>query len=62
MIIRLLITAMILLAIAKFYLHDTKQAGQTKPAAQVEDIKQQLDLIQQKQETQNQEQLDSLGL
>lgn len=62
MIIRLLMTAMIVLAIAKYYLHDTKQAQQTKPAAQIEEIRNQLDDIQQKQQAQKQKQLDNLGL
>lgn len=62
MIIRLLMTAMIVLAIAKYYLHDTKQTQQTKPAAQIEEIRNQLDDIQKKQQEQKQEQLDGLGL
>jgi hypothetical protein len=62
MIIRLLMTAMIVLAIVKFYLHDSKQTQQTKPAAQVEDIRNQLDEIQSKQEERKQEQLETLGL
>jgi hypothetical protein len=55
-------TAMIVLAIVKFYLHDSKQTQQTKPAAQVEDIRNQLDEIQSKQEERKQEQLETLGL
>ena len=62
MILRLLITAMMLLAVAKFYLHDTKQAEQVKPAAQIEDVQNQLDEIQRKQAEQRQKQLDTLGL
>jgi hypothetical protein len=55
-------TAMIVLAIAKYYLHDTKQAQQTKPTAQIEEIRNQLDEIQQKQQAQKKKQLDDLGL
>lgn len=62
MIIRLLVTAMMLLAIAKFYLHDSKQNEHTAPAAQIEDIQSQLDEIQLKQAEQKQNQLEELGL
>ena len=62
MILRLLITAMMLLAVAKFYLHDTKQAKQTPPSAQIEDIQNQLNDIQLKQAEQKKQQLEQLGL
>ena len=62
MIIRLLVTAMMLLAIAKFYLHDSKQNEQVRPAAHIEDIQNQLDEIQLKQTEQKQSQLEELGL
>lgn len=62
MIIRLLMTAMIVLAIAKYYLHDSKQHTANKPAQQIEDIKNQLDDIQRKQKEQTQKHLEHLGL
>ena len=42
MILRLLIAAMMVLAIAKFYLADSKSA-ETKPKQQIEDVQNQLD-------------------
>lgn len=62
MILRLLITAMMLLAVTKFYLHDTKQAEQTPPSAQIEDIQNQLNDIQLKQAEQKKQQLEQPGL
>lgn len=62
MILRLLIVAMMLLAIAKYYLHDSKPAQQTRPTQQVEDIQNQLDDIQRQQEARRQQQLEAIGI
>lgn len=62
MILRLLVTTMIVLAIAKFYLHDSKQTQQTKPAQRIEDVQKQLNEIKQKQEQQTKKQLEDLNL
>ena len=56
MIIRLLIAMMMVLAIAKYYLHDTQQTDQTKPEVVIKDVKQQLQKIQDQQK-ENQEKL-----
>lgn len=50
MIIRILMTAMILLAIAKYYLHDSKQISQNKPAQQIENLQTPQIEIKQRQE------------
>ena len=62
MILRLLITVMMLLAVAKYYLHDTKQTEQTRPSAQVEEFQNQLNDIRLKQAEQKKQQLEQLGL
>lgn len=62
MILRLLITAMMLLAVAKYYLHDTKQAENTRPSVQIEELQNQLNDIQLKQAEQKKQQLEQLGL
>ena len=62
MILRLLITAMMLLAVAKYYLHDTKQTEKTRPNAQIDQIHDQLNDIQAKQAEQKKQQLEQLGL
>ncbi|NVK36290.1 MAG: hypothetical protein HWE18_00070 [Gammaproteobacteria bacterium] len=62
MILRLLIVAMMLLAIAKYYLHDSKSAQQTRPQQQVEAIKNQLDDIQRQQEERRKQQLNAMGV
>lgn len=62
MILRLLVTTMIVLAIAKFYLHDSKQTQQIKPAQKIEDVQKQLNEIKQKQEQQTKKQLEDLNL
>ncbi|GAA6133250.1 hypothetical protein NBRC116188_00390 [Oceaniserpentilla sp. 4NH20-0058] len=61
MLLRLLITAMMLLAIAKFYLHDNQQAEKVKPAQQLEDVKTQLKDIKNEQEAQQQKYLEQIG-
>ena len=58
MIIRLLVTLMMVLAIAKYYLHDTKQSQQTRPSQQLEDVQQQLDEAQKLQQDQRDKALD----
>lgn len=62
MILRLLIVAMMLLAIAKYYLHDTQPAQQTRPAQQIEDIQNQLNDIQRQQEARRQQQLEAIDI
>ena len=62
MILRLLITVMMLLGLAKYYLHDTKQPQQSKPAQKIENIQNQLDEIQRRQAEEKTKQLEALGL
>ena len=64
MLLRLLITAAIVLAIAKYYLHDNKANTEQaiKPKAQIEQVQQQLDSFSKKGEEQNQKALKELGL
>lgn len=62
MIIRLLVTLMMVLAIAKYYLHDTKQSQQTRPSQQLEDVQEQLDKAQQLQQERRDKQLEAMGL
>lgn len=51
-----------LLAVAKYYLHDTKQAENTRPSVQIEELQNQLNDIQLKQAEQKKQQLEQLGL
>lgn len=62
MIIRLLVTAMLLLGITKYYLHDTKQAEVIKPKQQIENVQKQLDSFSQKSAAQKEKALKELGL
>lgn len=62
MIIRLLVTLMMVLAIAKYYLHDTKLSQQTRPSQQLEDVQEQLDKAQQLQQERRDKQLEAMGL
>ena len=62
MILRLLITAMLLLGIAKYYLHDTKQVETIKPKQQIENVQKQLDGFNQKAAEQKEKALKELGL
>lgn len=61
MILRLLITAMMLLAIAKFYLHDNK-TDQIKPKQKVDDIQVQLNDISDQAEQQRKNKLKEMGI
>ena len=62
MLIRLLITAALLLAIAKHYLHDTKQTETVKPKAQLEQIETQIKDIKIQADEDRKKALDELGL
>jgi len=61
MILRLLIVAMMILAIAKYYLHDSKHENQTKPEAAIQDVQQQLQEIEEKQKEKQEQYLDQLN-
>ena len=62
MIIRLLVTAMLLLGIAKYYLHDTKQVEKIKPQQKIEHVQTQLDSFTQKSAEQKEKALKELDL
>jgi cell division protein FtsL len=63
--LRLLIATSLVLAIAKHYLHDTKQQTETKPAKpkkQIEQFQQQLNDINVQADEKRRETLEDLGL
>ena len=62
MLIRLLVTAAILLAIAKHYLHDTKQSDIVRPKVQLDHAQKEIDRISQEAEEKREETLKDLGL
>jgi len=62
MILKLLITAMLLLGIAKHYFHDSKQAEVIKPKQQIQNVQKQLDSFSQKSAEQKEIALKELGL
>lgn len=62
MLIRLLITAALLLAIAKHYLHDTKQSEAVRPKVQLDHAQQEIDRISEEVEEKREEALKDLGL
>jgi len=64
MILRLLIAVMMVLAIAKFYLHDNKtgEANPLKPKQQIEQVQNQLDDINKMAEEKRKKALDDMGI
>jgi hypothetical protein len=64
MIIRLLITAMLLLGIAKFYLNDNKNTDNVdiKPKQQIEKVENKINEINQQAEDRRKKMLEELGI